>query len=1027
MLTKLSLNIKEPSETLFDEYFQLCTSIAVQESARLKRTCYLTFSALVGKECVQRFKATPKHTHSHHRKEHKVSDNSKHHCNPEVAGKYYKLLISQEFGPEITTKDTILLLKTIGNLKPKEAIPFLKAYIRSSHTHYIRSTAIWKLMGMASNYPEEVRSVCVPVFYNRSEEQDLRIAGLLGWLSSGPSFAQLHLIAKQLLIEDNRQIVNMAYTSIKWLSESEHPCHKPFVKDLQSVLWLYKIAFDRQGGRQYGIGGIQHLSIIASNRSYVPNSVYITFSDFIAGQSFETFSLTIQSYGLEKLIDRFFGKKGVVWGKNSVFDVFKKRTVRDTNPVDDELKLIDENMHFENRESEIIIGDISLYSQGYTIAYIDFDEQLFSYFTQSENRIVVLRSEVGIPYFFEYKTLTQTNLISNKLSFGVQPALFSQDRDNRPPTELRLNTDFKYVSNSHKYAITGILLPVTTTKEKSYLKDYFGFGLSIDGSVRKTDKSEWFRLFTEKSWPQRITLYRMQPMANPYEMRVRTTALAENASTQLSITISSDHNMSDISDLIAFSADEDSHFKDYTSLKQKRAKNHSLNVKISSLGSIERTVNARIQYMYSRDRLLHKVNVYYDRSPANDNGFKVCAVASMMFPGYDLNKFVKLDTFDLDHTVNTTTRIAFGQNCNNRSKINFMAQLSQTDEQKMFEKNRDKVNDEKPNPYANNYNYCLNSFKFKYDSFPYCHRYLYPITQMRKLVFSIDYENISHKVANNTQKLWQFLSRKQSVYSDMSFRYGNATPGHIDFESNTSVSTQKVDYKLTAPYYTQHYKDVPLPQYLMPVFTFPLHDLQYHRVLRKVVKNPNIVQTFDNVSYSLPNIDSECFAVVSKDCSDEHNFLILAKRHNERSEIKVYLGHKYKIELIPAEQGLTVRVNGEKVVVTETDPFELNAKIGDKDIELFVITYNGLYYELNSEEYGISVGTDGYGFRTGAQRYYSGKLCGLCGDNNGDATHEYRASNGRVFLNSDPFSYSYVLKDDNCVPSNDWQTDNQII
>ena len=148
----------------------------------------------------------------------------------------------------MTVKQTILLLKTIGNLKAKEAIPFLKTYIKSSHTHYVRSTAVWKLMGMASNYPEEVRSVCVPVFYNKSEEQDLRIAGLLAWLSSGPSYAQLHviystfqmsaifatkfnyhfqLIAKQLLVEDNRQVVNMAYTTIKWLSESEHPCHKP--------------------------------------------------------------------------------------------------------------------------------------------------------------------------------------------------------------------------------------------------------------------------------------------------------------------------------------------------------------------------------------------------------------------------------------------------------------------------------------------------------------------------------------------------------------------------------------------------------------------------------------------------------------------------------------------------------------------------------------------------------------------------------------------------------------------------------
>ena len=92
---------------------------------------------------------------------------------------------------------------------------------------------------------------------------------------------------------------------------------------------------------QFGIGGIQHFSLIASNRSYVPNSVYIGFSDFIAGNSFDTFSLSIQSYGLEKVINRFFGQKGSVWSKPSVWDIFKKRVVRDANPIDDELKLIE--------------------------------------------------------------------------------------------------------------------------------------------------------------------------------------------------------------------------------------------------------------------------------------------------------------------------------------------------------------------------------------------------------------------------------------------------------------------------------------------------------------------------------------------------------------------------------------------------------------------------------------------------------------------------------------------------------------
>ena len=104
-----------------------------------------------------------------------------------------QLLIAQESGAQIPIRDTILLLKTAGNLRAKEVIPFIKTYIKSGHNHYIRATAVWKLVGMARSYPEEIRSICAPLFYNQTEEQDIRIAGLLAWLYSGPSLAQLHV------------------------------------------------------------------------------------------------------------------------------------------------------------------------------------------------------------------------------------------------------------------------------------------------------------------------------------------------------------------------------------------------------------------------------------------------------------------------------------------------------------------------------------------------------------------------------------------------------------------------------------------------------------------------------------------------------------------------------------------------------------------------------------------------------------------------------------------------------------------
>lgn len=187
------------------------------------------------------------------------------------------------------------------------------------------------------------------------------------------------------------------------------------------------------------------------------------------------------------------------------------------------------------------------------------------------------------------------------------------------------------------------------------------------------------------------------------------------------------------------------------------------------------------------------------------------------------------------------------------------------------------------------------------------------------------------------------------------------------------------------------------------------------------------MQTFDNVTYSLPNIDSKCFVVVAKDCSDENNFLILLKTSEQKSIIRLYLENSHRIDLIPTDQGISVYINANQVSVTQSEPYEHRIKSGDKDIELFSIAYNGLYYKLEAKGLGISITTDGFGLSAGVERYYSGKVCGICGDNNGDASHEFRASNGRVFKNPEPFAKSYVLKDNECLQTNDWKTDSELI
>jgi len=241
-----------------------------------------------------------------------------------------------------------------------------------------------------------------------------------------------------------------------------------------------------------------------------------------------------------------------------------------------------------------------------------------------------------------------------------------------------------------------------------------------------------------------------------------------------------------------------------------------------------------------------------------------------------------------------------------------------------------------------------------------------------------------------------------------------------------------VDTRIIAPRFTAFYKSVPLSPDMPPLFTFPLYNLNYMDILHNDQYKPfcviqeNLVQTFDNVSYTLPSIDSKCFAVLAKDCSQEKIFTLLGQRVDDRINLKLYFGSKFKVEFITGDEALTIKVNGNEVPVSETEPYRQLFKFSSKETEIFSITYNGAYYRLDASKARLVLTTDGKGVLIQTRRYYTGKLCGLCGDNNGDANYEFRAPNEQVFRNSNPFVYSYLIPSDSCTPPSDSNNDNDL-
>lgn len=83
-------------------------------------------------------------------------------------------------------------------------------------------------------------------------------------------------------------------------------------------------------------------------------------------------------------------------------------------------------------------------------------------------KLVVLRNELGIPYFYHARILTQSNFKNSKLKVNVLPAFFNDDRKNQPPTDVNLYVDLKYIHHTDNSLSSGVILPIISHKGTTF-------------------------------------------------------------------------------------------------------------------------------------------------------------------------------------------------------------------------------------------------------------------------------------------------------------------------------------------------------------------------------------------------------------------------------------------------------------------------------------------------------------------------------------------------------------------------------
>jgi len=157
----------------------------------------------------------------------------------------------------------------------------------------------------------------------------------------------------------------------------------------------------------------------------------------------------------------------------------------------------------------------------------------------------------------------------------------------------------------------------------------------------------------------------------------------------------------------------------------------------------------------------------------------------------------------------------------------------------------------------------------------------------------------------------------------------------------------------------------------------------------------NTVNTFDNVTYRFnPNVASDCYQVLAKDCSGREPVAVLLKDATEqKKEIVLLLGGQTKIELnLPSQKvgglygraRMEVEVNEQKV---ESLPKRIFAKDSGEEIARIEPMEDGGIQVIAKE---FQVATNGKWVYVQAANSLRNRTCGLCGDFDGEKVGEFR-------------------------------------
>lgn len=408
-----------------------------------------------------------------------------------------------------TFHQKVTLIETLAHMGIAESLKILAPYVNEEASYeelpgytvededtiaeernFIRQVVIYALTHISRQYPQEVLSLLLPVYQNKQEPYEVRIAAFTVILNCDPGKQILEQVASELHTENNRQVISFVSSSLHTVANATQPSTEKLAEDARFACdFLPKTDLGLQHSKMFAKEYYQKdkkhgLSLVgewvSSNVSQIPRSGYLSLQETSGSFKNVMLQLGYNAKGVDSLVNRMLEPNGIV---SDAFEALNSQTKdrrinrRSADSAQQALQALKERLNLIVRsENEPKMTFFMKFFE--RTSYYSFDRQyLHQMIDSAEDTIKDLAGQLLEGKSFHYVKLILPNQLYKVVSSELGlPVVITQ----RHPTILsvKINNAKLELDNTNKASPSSVRLSAQIQPTLRHTTFQFVFALS---------------------------------------------------------------------------------------------------------------------------------------------------------------------------------------------------------------------------------------------------------------------------------------------------------------------------------------------------------------------------------------------------------------------------------------------------------------------------------------------------------------------------------------------------------------------